>query len=241
MAPKMVMGVALVALATMGTSAFAQGSSTDEHSAHHPAGAAPPVSPPTPAPTPAPAPPAAGMDMGAMMRVMQQEMERMHGGAPLRPLVSRLLDGDRLTDAQRRELRADAERRRDEGLRRIDAANRDRATAIRGGVNDDAAIDRAMTGLKEGSVLWETGTVVLRALDSKSPREAGVQWFRGQMRTLPRIDSDQVTGGLSWRHATLMASLAAVVVAGLILYTYRIRRSIALLRRVGGGAPDTPR
>jgi hypothetical protein len=178
------------------------------------------------------------MDMGAMMRAMQQEMERMHGGEPPRPLVSRLLDADRLTEAQRRELRVDAERRREEGLHRIERANQALATARR--ARDAAAVDRAVAALKEGTVLWETGTAVLRALDSKAPRDGGVQWFRGQLRTLPRIDPDQIAGGLSWRHAVLMGSLAAIVVAGLILYACKIRRSIELLRRAGGGTMGTP-
>lgn len=160
----------------------------------------------------------------------------MHGVEPPRPLVSRLLDADRLTDAQRAQLRADAEQRRAEGLKRVDEAARALAKARQ--ASDDAAIDRAVTGLKEGAVLWETGTTVRRALDSNAPRDAAVRWFAEQLRTLPRIEPERPTSWLSWRHATLMVGLALVVVAGLILYAYKVRRSIQLLRRVGGHAPD---
>ena len=168
-----------------------------------------------------------------MMRTMQKEMEGMHGGEAPRPLVSRLIDADRLSDAQRRELHADAVRRRDEGLRRLDLATRELGKARQ--QSDDVAVARAVAAVKEATIMWETGTTVLNALDSKAPREAGVQWFREQMRTLPRIEPDQLTAGLSWRHAVLMASLAAVVVAGLVLYAYKVRRSVELLRRAGGG------
>ena len=166
-----------------------------------------------------------------MMGAMPQEMDRMHAGEPQPPLVSRLLDGDRLTEAQRRALRTDAEMRRDEGLRQIERATQDLAQARQAG--DDAVVARAVTGLKEGAVRWETGTTVLRALESKTPREAGVQWFRAQMRTRPRVETETAAATFSWPHVGAMIGLAATVAVGLLLYAYKVRRSIDLLRRLG--------
>ena len=219
--------VLLVLLIMTGAAAQAP----EGHGQHHPAAATvetpAAVTPPPPSPASPPAAPGApqGMDMPAMMR----EMGRMMGGVPKKPLVARLLDAERMTEVERNALRGDAERRIQEGLALLERGTRQLADARRTG--DDAALARAVQRLEEGAAHWETGRAVLQALSSPAPRGAGVRWFKSQMNL--ELPSTPLTiGGLSWRHATVMASLAFIVVAGAALYGYKVRRSLALLARL---------
>ena len=228
------MSFVLLGLLIMTGAAAAQ--APEGHEQHHPSGAAveapTAVTPPPPSPTSPPAAPGApqGMDMPGMMR----EMGRMMGGVPKKPLMARVLDADQMTEAERNALRGDAERRIQEGLALLERGTRQLADARR--IGDDAALARAVQTLEEGAAHWETGRAVLQALSSSAPRGAGVRWFKSQMN-LDRPSTPFTIGGLSWRHATVMASLALIVVAGAALYGYKVRRSLALLARLTRADP----
>jgi hypothetical protein len=172
------------------------------------------------------------MDMPSMMR----EMERMMGTVPKKPLVGRLLDADGMSETDRNALRGDAERRVQAGLVLIERGTRELAEARRRG--DETALTRAVQTLEEGAAQWHTGRAVLEALSSTSPRAAGMRWFKSQMNLEIPSATPQSIGGLSRRHATVMAGLAFLLAAGVALYVYKIRRSLALLARLTRADPE---
>jgi hypothetical protein len=164
---------------------------------------------------------------------MMKEMERMMGAPPRKPLVGRLLDVERLSEAERNSLKGDAARQSDEGLRLMREAGGDLEGARRKG--DPRAIERAVEKLREGATLWETGYAVEKALANSAPvaREVGLRWFKAQMN----LDAQPpvLTGlpwGISWMHLVVMAALVVFTAGAISLYLYRVRRALGLLARL---------
>jgi hypothetical protein len=176
--------------------------------------------------------------MMAEMSRMMAEMGRMMGGPPRKPLMPRLLDIERLGEAERNALRVDADARAQRGLEQLERGSR--ALAAARGARDDAAMSRAVATLREGLELWETGTAVQRALALPAPaaRATALRWFTSQMN----LDLQQAVargpGGFSPTHLALVAVLVLAVTGGVLLYAYRVRRSLALLARLTRGGPS---
>jgi hypothetical protein len=119
--------------------------SPPDHEAHHPPSTTgqaegQPSSPPAQQPSPAPS--AAPMQ-GAGMEQMMKEMERMMGFPPRKPIMSRLLDVDHLSERERNALRSDAGRQAQEGLTLLQDGVRELVYVARAGYglmqSDDAA------------------------------------------------------------------------------------------------------
>jgi hypothetical protein len=160
---------------------------------------------------------------------MMKEMERMMGAPPKQPLVARLLDVERLSEAERNSLRADAERESAEGLRLLREAGAELEAARH--TEDPRAIERAVGKVREGATLWETAYAVQKALTDPSPvaREAGLRWFKAQMN----LDAQRaMPTGLSWMHIVVMAALVVFTAGAISLYLYRVRRALGLLARL---------
>lgn len=174
------------------------------------------------------------------MERMMKEMERMMGGPPKKPLVGRLLDVERFSEAERNSLKGDAGRQMDEGLGLVREAGRALEQARAQG--DRVAIERALEKLREGATLWQTGYAVDRALVGPAPeaRAGAVRWFKAQMNVdaRPPIPTG-LPWGLSWMHLAVMTALAVFAAGAITLYLYRVRRALGLLARLTRG--DGPR
>lgn len=157
----------------------------------------------------------------------------MMGAPPKKPLVGRLLDVERLSEAERNALKGDAARQSDEGLKLLREAGRELEAARRKG--DQRAIERAVEKLREGATLWETGHAVELALASPATvaREAGLRWFKAQMNLDTRLPvATGLPWGISWMHIVVMAALAVFAIGAISLYLYRVRRALGLLARL---------
>ncbi len=166
---------------------------------------------------------------------MMREMERMMGEPVKKPLMSRLLDAERLSEGERAALGKDAEQRVQQGLELLERGTRELSAARR--ANDGAAIAQAVSALKEGSELWETGAAVQRAL-SLPPATASataLRWFRSQMNVEVPEAVTAWPWGLSPVHLAIMGILALTAGGGMVLYLYKVRRSLALLVRLTRG------
>lgn len=148
----------------------AQAPPAEDHEQHHPPGGTPapqapsaPSAPAKPAPSPTTAP-AGEMSMERMMK----EMERMMGGPPKKPLVGRLLDVERLSEAERNSLKGDAGRQMDEGMGLARQASRELEEARQRG--DRGAIERALEKLREGATLWGPAMLSIGRSPARPPR-----------------------------------------------------------------------
>lgn len=164
--------------------------------------------------------------MGAMM-------EHMTGSVPKKPLMPRLLDVERFSEAEWQALQADAERQVETGLQVLEQGLIDFAAARR--TRDDAALARAIGTLQDGARHWETGMAVLRALSTPdtSPRQAALTWFKTQMHLDPSLPSPSaLPWGLSWTHLGGMVILGLFAIGALVVYVYKVRRALTLLKRL---------
>ena len=203
-----------------------------DHSAHHPE-QAPPAAGAT-APTPGAAPQPSG-GCGGMMGCM--------GGGP-RPFYATLLDMPALTPETRRLIEQEAERRIGWGSQAVTSGGARLHHAL--AANDDLAVRQAITGLREGLQMLESGTAALRAVEAgAAPRQIALAWFRDQLALPPTqaaataMTMDEGPWGLSWYHLTTMAFLVAFLVGTLALQFARMRRVSGLVGRLArpGTAP----
>ena len=157
----------------------------------------------------------------------------MMGAPPRKPIVSRLLDVERLSETERNALREDAARQMADGMKLLQAAGQALEEARR--TSDPAAAERAIARLREGASLWERGRAVQQALTAPAPaaRDAGVKWFKAEMNidARPPLPTG-LPWGLSWMHLAVMGALALFSVGGLALYAYRVKHAMSLLARV---------
>jgi hypothetical protein len=164
---------------------------------------------------------------------MMKEMERMMSAPPKKPLVGRLLDIERLSEAERNSLSADATRESAEGLRLLREAGAELEAARR--KRDHGAIERAVGKLREAATLWETGYAVEKALANPAPvpREVGLRWFKAQMNleAQPPVPTG-LPWGISWMHLVVMAALTVFTAGAISLYVYRVRRALGFLARL---------
>jgi hypothetical protein len=148
-----IVGIVIVTAMVAGVSLVRPAAQTSpaDHEAHHPPSTTgqaegQPSSPPARQPSPAPsAVPIQGVGMEQMMK----EMERMMGFPPRKPIMSRLLDVDRLSERERSALRSDAGGQAQEGLTLLQNGVRELEKARR--AKNDAAIARAVQRLQEGT------------------------------------------------------------------------------------------
>ena len=229
-------GIGAMLLACPGAGgAAAQAPPAEDHEQHHPPGGTPapqaPLAPSAPAKTAPSATPAPTGEMS--IERMMKEMERMMGGPAKKPLAGRLLDVERLSEAERNSLKGDAGRQKNEGLGLLREAGRELEQARARG--DRAAMEGALGKLREGATLWETGDAVEQALAHPAPqaRAAAVRWFKAQMNVdaRPPIPTG-LPWGLAWLHLAVMAALALFTVGAITLYLYRVRRALGLLARL---------
>ena len=238
---RLIRTVAAAALATSSVAIWsavpeapAQAPPAEDHEKHHPPGAAAPSEVSTPAGQPTrPTATSPAVSTSSRGMEMMKEMEGMMRVPPRKPPVGRLLDVERLSEAERNSLKGDAARQSDEGLKLLREAGRELEAARRKG--DQRAIERAVGKLREGATLWEMGRAVQQALDHPPPaaRAAGLRWFKAQMN----LDAQPpvVTGlpwGMSWMHLVVMTALAVFAVGAISLYLYRVRRALVLLARL---------
>lgn len=166
---------------------------------------------------------------------MMREMERMMGGPAKKPLMPRLLDAERISEAERVALRRDADQRVEQGLELLERGTRELTTARR--ARDAPATTRAIETLREGTELWETGTAVQRALSSppSAATATAQRWFSSEMNIEIPAAVRTWPWGLTPVHLGVMIILAVTAGGGLILYFYKIQRSLKLLARVTRG------
>jgi hypothetical protein len=157
----------------------------------------------------------------------------MTGSVPKKARIPRLLDVERLSAAERQALRGDAERQVETGLQAVEQGLIDFAAARR--TRDEVALARAIGTLQDGARYWEIGMAVLHALSSPdtSPREAALTWFKTQMNLEPTLPSPSaLPWGLSWTHLGGMVILGLFAAGALVIYLYKVRRSLRLLDRL---------
>ena len=205
----------------------------EDHESHHgPAG--PPTPGTTPAPMPAPIPrPSLAPAPDTGTKEMVETMERMMGVASKKPIMSRLLDVERLSDVDRNTLSAESARQMDDGMGLLLQAGRELEQAQTKG--DPAAVERALARQREGAASWETGRAAQQALTGSAPaaRAAAMRWFKAQMNLdVPPPLPTGLPWGLSWTHVLAMAALALFAAGALVLYVYRMHHALGLLARL---------
>jgi hypothetical protein len=171
---------------------------------------------------------------------MEQMMGQMGAKSPQKPLMPRLLDAERLSERERQTLRSDAEQRVQAGLQRLDQGLRAFADAQQ--TQDAEALARAVGQLHEAVSLWETGTTVLQALSSSTPRprETALTWFKTQMHLAPAPqEATARPWGLSWVHLGGMVALGLFATGAVMVYLVKVRQSLRLLDRLTHRRHDT--
>ena len=178
----------LVLLSVPGA-ALAQADPSD-HASHHPGGGAPtaPTAATDGAAVPAGPPPAmaagaqAGMQGGAQAGAGCGGMGCM-GGAGAKPFYPALMDMPTLTPEARRFIEAEAARRLGTGSEAITIGQAPLHQAV--SANDPAAMQLAVSGVREGVLQVESGASALRAVnEGQPPRQIALAWFKGQMRAM---------------------------------------------------------
>lgn len=169
-------------------------------------------------------------------------MESMTGSVPQPPLMSRLLNVERLSASERQGLRDDATRQVETGLQILEQGLIDFAAARQ--TRDAAALALAIGSLQDGARHWEMGMAVLRTISTPDavPRQAALTWFKDQMRLEPALPSlSPLPWGLSWTHLGGMLSLGLFAMAALALYLYKVRRTVLFLEQLTRGKHEGTR
>ena len=214
----------------------------NDHAAHHP-GAATPMPPGMSMPPAGPE----GADTGAVAPAAAAAgqagcsgMGCMGGGA--KPFYPALMDMPVLTPEARRFIAAEAARRLGAGAEAITTGQAPLHAAL--SANDPAAMQQAITGVREGVLLAESGAAALLALaEGQQPRQLALAWFKGQLGTPSAAGTDVGDGpwGLTWLHLTTMAFLIAALLGAIMIYYARLRRIDGLVRRLTPGAAPAPK
>lgn len=226
---------AVIAIAACALAMPAHAQDGDEHSAHHPGGAAPsPMATPSPMSSNGGAKPggqpAADSAMSAMMQDMMQEMmggEGEHGGANRRgPFFAKLLTLPATSAEEKQALASQAEQRVSDGLAMVEAAN----AAAMHAATPQARLDAAKK-LREGLDLLKSGAAGQAALASEAQAPIAAQtWFRDQLGIAdPAHASARQLFGLSPSHFLLMLFLALVSASLIALQVLRLRRVRTLM------------
>ncbi|OJW14355.1 MAG: hypothetical protein BGO49_19110 [Planctomycetales bacterium 71-10] len=229
--------------------ARAQQMSPEEHAKHHPGAAqpgAPPPLPPSNATAPAnpaplgaaqpgqppstpPAGPGSG-EMGDMMKGM------VSPGTP--PLFPSLMELPSVSPERRDVLQRQAHERMKAGA----AVLSDGLDRLSRALPDDnyAAMQDATARMREGLEQFESGLAGHHALaEGRSPRQAALQWFKGEMNLQPPQGVEARGGlfGVTLFHLFTMVVLIAFALAMVAMYFFKMRRAAALFARIEAGAP----
>ena len=210
----------------------------EEHSSHHPATAVSGTMPATPGAPPAM--PGAG-GMGGMVDGMGEMMKGMMGAPPPKELYPTLMALPESTPKQRRQVEQQAVERMHAGTALMAKA----LDMLNGGAQsgDYAAMQEAMTRLREGAAQLESGINARRALaEGRAPRAVALAWFKQEMGLVsPAVgDGAHRDRGLSPLHLFTMALLVSFAFAMLAMYFFKMRRAAALFGRIEPGAGSPP-
>ena len=240
----------VVGLAT--SPALAQVTAAD-HAAHHPGGAPPAPSvepvllPAAIAPMTMPAAPGAGgmMDMMDMMAPSAPAAGTMPApagccGSPgQKPFYPSLMDLPALTPQARGLIKNEANARLGSGAQQISTGQVGLHKALSAG--DLAASQVAMSMVREGLSLAESGASALQGLNSaQPPTRIATTWFTREAGIGDRGEM-AMDGGfrdLSWLHILAMITLGLALAAALVLYLARLRRIGGLVQRLTPAAKD---
>jgi hypothetical protein len=197
--------------------------SPDEHASHHPPTAGTMAA--TPGGTPASGTPAAG---GGMMEQMGEMMKNM-GKPPPKQLYPSLMALPELTPEKRQQIEQQAAERMHAGTMLMGQALDTLNAGTRSG--DYAAMNEAMTRLREGAAQLESGIAARRALaEGRAPRDVALAWFKREMSLEPAVVAE-ASHGLSPLHLFTMALLIVFAAAMLAMYFFKMRRAAALFGR----------
>ncbi len=185
---------------------------------------------------PATAPPAPGLPGGSGCGGGMGCM----GGGGAKPFYPALMGMPSLTPEARQFIATEAARRLGTGSEMIAVGQAGLHQALM--VNDPAAMQQAVAGMREGTLQAKSGASALQAInEEQSPRQIALTWFKGQMNTPAGSDSKLGDGpwGLTWLHLTTMAFLVSALLAALLIHYARLRRIDGLVRRLTPRAAPT--
>lgn len=245
--PLLALGFGLLLFGTpVENSARAQPADQD-HSAHHPPGAAPDTADPNSQSTPdqqapaIPSPPAASMGgmsgMGGMMEMMM--------GKPPRQFFPSLMNLPELSAEDRVTIEEQARVRVEQGLRSI--ADGQAAANLALAESRLGEAESALSTVRSGIDQVRSGAAALRALmEGQSASAVGLTWYRSQL-SLPiaagdrnATNGDFLPFGLSVAHVISMAFAAALLLGFLTLHFARRRRVEELLGRLTSTSAIAP-
>lgn len=172
---------------------------------------------------------------GGMMGGMMKKM----GVPPPKELYPTLMALPELSPEQRKQVEQQADERMHVGTDLIAQA----LDALSAGTQADdyAAMQEAMTRLREGAAQLESGIAAQRALaEGRAPREVGLAWFKQEMNlSLAVAPTAPGRSGVTPFHLFTMVLLVAFALAMLAMYFFKMRRAAALFGRIeaGKGAP----
>lgn len=234
-------------------------SSKPEHEAHHPGAAVPSPSasstnsiagasnapapaasqPPAVAPNAAletatmPSAPASGMKGGMGMETMGKMMEGMMGGGARKEIYPFLMGLPALTAENRAEAQQLSEQRISEGSLLLQRAQESLSTAILAG--DHIAAQQALQQSREGIGAVGSGVAVYKLLrEGTPPQDVALQWFKREMSLptpLTHVGKRSVLD-VSPVHLFTMALLVLFVLAMVVMYFFKMRRTAALFGRL---------
>jgi hypothetical protein len=202
----------------------------EEHASHHPdqAGAA---SQHTTSP--------AGKS-GGMMDGMGEMMKMMGGTPPQKELYPSLMALPELSPEQRKQVAQQAGERMYAGATLMGQA----LDTLNGGTQsgDYAAMQEAMTRLREGAAQLESGIAARRALsEGRAPQEIALAWFKREMNLpLGAAPAAHQSSGVTLFHLFTMVLLIAFALAMLAMYFFKMRRAAALFGRIEPDAAAPP-
>ena len=181
------------------------------------------------APQPALPPPSAG-GCGGMMGCM--------GGGGAKAFYPALMDMPSLTPEARRFIETEAGKRLGLGSEAITTGQAPIHQAL--STNDPVAMLRAVAGVREGVLQFESGAAALRAMDeAQPPRQIALAWFKGQMSVADGDAMAMSPWGLSWYHLATMAFLVAFMLGAFLIHYARLGRIGELVRRLAPAGPAT--
>lgn len=211
----------------------------EEHASHHPDQATAATMPAAPGAAPAPdAMPEAGAKPAGGMGDMGEMMKGMGGAPPQKELYPSLMALPELSAEQRKQVEQQAGERMHAGAammsHALDALNAGEKSG------DYAAMQQAMTRLREGAAQLESGIAARRALaEGRAPREVALDWFKREMNLVPgAAPAAHQPSSVTLFHLFTMGLLIMFALAMVAMYFFKMRRAAALFGRI---EPDSAR
>ncbi len=165
------------------------------------------------------------------------EMMKGKGAPPKREVYPELMSLPELSQEKRRQVEQQAAERMHAGTvlmgQALDLLN----AGMQSG--DYAAMQEAMTRLREGAAQLESGIAARRALvEGGAPREVALAWFKREMNLSPGASpATHPPSGVTPFHFFTMVLLVAFALAMVAMYFFKMRRAAALFGRIETGAP----